>query len=103
MAAGRRREVVFQAKDGFKEKFDVLRANHPEIVKRMTDFNFAKKAKPPKRLPDEMNDHVLTGRLRGIRECHLSFADTNAVPGQKTQRSVNADVDSAAAPSRPLR
>jgi len=34
-------------------------------------FNEYKRETPPKPLPLEMRDHSLSGRLAGIRECHL--------------------------------
>jgi addiction module RelE/StbE family toxin len=45
---------------------------HPEIADTIKTFNDAKRVIPTAPLPKKMKDHVLDGKLKGIRECHLA-------------------------------
>jgi addiction module RelE/StbE family toxin len=44
----------------------------PEIKDSIKIFNEYKRVIPPRELPGKMKDHVLDGKLKGIRECHLA-------------------------------
>ena len=44
---------------------------YPEIEGSIKTFNAYKREIPPRELPGKMQDHVLDGKLKGIRECHL--------------------------------
>lgn len=46
-------------------------AQFPKIAATIAIFNKNKRFIPPVRLPPEMKDHVLQGKLAGVRECHL--------------------------------
>jgi addiction module RelE/StbE family toxin len=68
----KKREVKFEPKPFFQENYPKLLKDNPDIKDKFKTFTDAKKEIPPKRLPNGMKDHVLQGKLDGIRECHLS-------------------------------
>ncbi len=65
------RKVKVAISPAFGPTWRKHRKANPGIKETLTKFNLAKREIPPERLPDKMNDHVLGGNLRGIRECHL--------------------------------
>jgi addiction module RelE/StbE family toxin len=71
-AQQKKREVVFQPKPGFKERYSAFLLEDPSIEKSMRVFRDCKSRIPPGRLPKRMNDHKLDGKLKGIMECHLA-------------------------------
>jgi mRNA interferase YafQ len=71
MADRKTREVTFAVKPKFKEAYRELKSDYPAIKESLKTFNDNKRKIPPERLPKKMKDHVLQGKLAGIRECHL--------------------------------
>jgi|SRR5665213_2997847 len=66
------RKVRFVVLDGFKRTYQEFKDKSPEISGRVTEFNRVKRIIPPIPLDQKFQDHVLTGPLAGIRECHLA-------------------------------
>jgi addiction module RelE/StbE family toxin len=66
------RKVKFAVSSAYKPAWEKYSKAYPEIKETLTEFNEAKRKIPPARLPDKMRDHVLDGKLKGIRECHLA-------------------------------
>jgi mRNA interferase YafQ len=54
---------------GFKASWKRFKTD--VVSDAMTEFDRCKRAVPPKALPGKMNDHNLTGPLKGFSECHL--------------------------------
>jgi addiction module RelE/StbE family toxin len=67
-----KRSVKWAVSQEYAASWAMYGKNNPEIRKKLTVFNASKRNIPPTRLPDQMRDHVLTGPLDGIRECHLA-------------------------------
>lgn len=65
------RKARFFAKPGFGEAYRRFRQSCNGIREKITTFNRNKRAIPPVPLPAGMRDHMLKGRLQGIRECHV--------------------------------
>ena len=72
MAGKTPRETKFEAAPGFKALYRKFKKLNPEIQKTIEIFNSNKRKIPAEQLPAKMKDHVLRGRLDGIRECHLA-------------------------------
>lgn len=64
--------VKFVASVHIRPQFRQFRETNPEIQEAVEVFNKHKRLVPPQPLPGKMRDHVLDGKLKGIRECHLS-------------------------------
>jgi addiction module RelE/StbE family toxin len=72
MATAAARKVKFAVSDDYLASWRKYVEQDSSILGMLTEFNSAKREIPPKRLPDTMQDHVLDGPLKGIRECHLA-------------------------------
>ena len=72
MAASKQREAKFAAAKTLRGQYRHYLELFPEIKAAVDLFNEYKRIIPPRRLPNQMKDHVLQGNLAGIRECHLS-------------------------------
>lgn len=66
------RKVKFAVSSAYAATWKKYYKIHPEIKESLTQFNEAKRKIPPGRLPEKIRDHVLSGKLQGIRECHLA-------------------------------
>jgi mRNA interferase YafQ len=69
--AKKRNDAKWPRSPGFTESWKRFKANNPQISDAMTAFDRCKRAVPPNPLPGHMEDHKLTGPLRGFMDCHL--------------------------------
>lgn len=71
MAPSPKRSVKWAVSAEYKASWIKHSSGNTKVRDALTEFNKAKREIPPKRLPDRMRDHTLSGPLNGIRECHL--------------------------------
>jgi addiction module RelE/StbE family toxin len=67
-----KRRVRWKVSHEYADSWAMYGKDNADIRGKLTVFNTHKRRIPPTRLPDQMHDHVLTGPLKGIRECHLA-------------------------------